>query len=181
MRLEEIEALLAERVGDLHTVIPQDTLIRRWKEVFHDLYATERFICVLSSVLHRVSCLLAISIYGFLIWAPRPHALSPITPKRNRTDRAGGLSPVHVPSAGRPLACSRQQTVNGRGDPEPPVMLQRCEPSRASRSTRDERRKSDVMDAFWIPRIRRPRTLRRVGNFGAWHLFFYGRSVRPIR
>lgn len=56
MRLKEIDALLTEGDGDLDTVFPQDKLIRRWKEVFHHLYATERLICVLSSVLHRVSC-----------------------------------------------------------------------------------------------------------------------------
>ena len=59
MRLEEVDALLAEGEGDLHSVFPHDKLIRRWKEVFHHLNATERFICVLSSVLHRVSCLCA--------------------------------------------------------------------------------------------------------------------------
>ena len=59
MRLEEIDALLAEGDGDLYTVFPQDKLIRRWKEVFHHLYATERLICVLSSVLHKTFCLCA--------------------------------------------------------------------------------------------------------------------------
>lgn len=59
MRFEEVDALLAEGDSHLHAVFPQNKLIRRWKKVFHHLYASQRFICVLSSVLHRVSCLCA--------------------------------------------------------------------------------------------------------------------------
>ena len=59
MRLEEIDTFLAERDSDLDSILPQDELIRRRQEVLHDLDATERLICVFSSVLHRVSCLCA--------------------------------------------------------------------------------------------------------------------------
>jgi hypothetical protein len=48
MRLEEFDALLAERDGDLHTVFPQDKLIRWWEEVFYHRYATERFVRVVT-------------------------------------------------------------------------------------------------------------------------------------
>ncbi len=59
VRLEKFHASLAKRDGDLNTILLQDKLIWRRQKIIHHLKPTERLICVLWRVLHRVSCLCA--------------------------------------------------------------------------------------------------------------------------
>ncbi len=59
LALEELNASLAQRNGDLDAFIPKDEVFRPRKEVRNDLEIAERFVGVLDFLAHTITCLSA--------------------------------------------------------------------------------------------------------------------------
>ena len=61
LALEELDASLAQRDGDLDAFIPKDEFLRPRKEVRNDLEVSERFVGVFDFLAHTFACLSASS------------------------------------------------------------------------------------------------------------------------
>ncbi len=61
LSLEEVDASLAQRNGDLDAFVPKDQFLRLRKKVRNDLEVFERFVGVLDFPAHRCACLSASS------------------------------------------------------------------------------------------------------------------------
>lgn len=59
LNLEELDASLAQRDGDLDAFVPKDQFLGPRKEVRNDLEVSEGFVCVLDFLAHIFACLSA--------------------------------------------------------------------------------------------------------------------------
>jgi hypothetical protein len=51
--LEEVDAALAQRYRDLHSLISKDEVFRTRKKVRNDLQVSQRFVCVADFLVHK--------------------------------------------------------------------------------------------------------------------------------
>jgi hypothetical protein len=59
LTLEELDASLAQRDGDLDAFVPKDQFLGPREEVRNDPEVSEGFVCVLEFLAHRFACLSA--------------------------------------------------------------------------------------------------------------------------